>query len=276
MHITSRLSLLALAALGPASAQTCAAGSYRCSSASGQGALFYQCDVGGTEVQKTCAPGTVCYTQGSTILCSYPVTGAVQPASAGLAVGAACSFASPYDEYMCPGDNAQHDYYLRCLSGNYVSFPCPPGTACVKNEGQNMFCGWKSQAGGSGAAAASSAVLPSVPPVQVSAGGSVGGPSSDSSIESSTGSSVESSMGVSIELSASIGIGGASSAVFETSTSIGMPWDETTTASSSSESSPTSGSSLSESSSSSSSTHGLFSDEPPLFPTTSSGFLISM
>ncbi|KAJ1724113.1 hypothetical protein LPJ53_001575 [Coemansia erecta] len=284
MHITSRLSLLALVALGPASAQTCSAGSYRCSAPSGQGTLFYQCDAGGTEVQKTCAPGTVCYSQGSTILCSYPVnTGAVQPASSSLTVGATCNFVSPYDEYMCPGANAQHDYYLRCLSGNYVSFPCPPGTACIKNEGQNMFCGWKGQAAvGSGEVAASSAVPPSMPPVEVSTGGSAGPP---------TGWSVESSTG-SVELSVSVSIGGASSALFETSTAIGLPWDESTTASSSStdssssetllssESALSSSSELSDSSSgssdSSSSTHGLFSEEPPLFPTTSSGFLISM
>ncbi|KAJ2400772.1 hypothetical protein GGF41_007851, partial [Coemansia sp. RSA 2531] len=100
---------------------TCSPGAYRCGSPSGQGTTFYQCDIGGIEVQKTCAPGTVCYTQGSTILCGFPVNTANQltPASNSLTVGAQCNFVSPYDEYMCPGPSGQYDYFLRCLSGNY-------------------------------------------------------------------------------------------------------------------------------------------------------------
>ncbi|KAJ2628672.1 hypothetical protein H4R22_003758 [Coemansia sp. RSA 1290] len=95
----------------------------------------------------TCAPGTVCFAQGNTILCSYPVDTANQPppASGSLVAGAQCSFVSPFDEYMCPGANGQHDYYLRCLSSTFVHFACPPGTVCVKNEGQNMFCGLRGQ-----------------------------------------------------------------------------------------------------------------------------------
>ncbi|KAJ2780666.1 hypothetical protein GGI15_003457 [Coemansia interrupta] len=151
-----------------------------------------------------------------------------------------------------------------------------------------MFCGWKGQAGAGSEVVASSAVLPSIPPVDVSAGGTVG-PLASSSASSSASASASASASGSLELSVSVGIGGASSAIFETSTSFGLPWDETTSASPSSTESALSPSSsdsslltestdLSSSSStdSPSSSHGLFSEEPPLFPTTSSGFLISM
>ncbi|KAJ1771180.1 hypothetical protein IW138_004690 [Coemansia sp. RSA 986] len=135
----------------------CNPGAYRCHDAIGKGAAFLQCDASGTEVLKSCAPGTVCYAQGSdSILCSYPVDTAngPPPASGSLVAGAQCNFMSPLDEYMCPGSNGQHNYYLRCLSGTFVHFPCPPGTACHKTEGQNMFCG---QWDGAIAAGASSA-----------------------------------------------------------------------------------------------------------------------
>ncbi|KAJ2843988.1 hypothetical protein GGI22_007029, partial [Coemansia erecta] len=74
------------------------------------------------------------------------------PASGSLVAGAQCSSASPFDEYMCPGPNGQYSYYLRCLSGTFVHFPCPPGTACHKTEGQNMVCS-QSAAGAGGSAA---------------------------------------------------------------------------------------------------------------------------
>ncbi|KAJ2450784.1 hypothetical protein GGF42_004408 [Coemansia sp. RSA 2424] len=145
----------------------CAPGSYRCGAPSGQGTAFYQCNIGGIEVQKTCAPGTVCYTQGSTILCGFAVNTAnqLEPASNSLTVGAQCNFVSPYDEYMCPGASGQYDYFLRCLAGNYVHFACPPGTACVKNEGQNMYCGFRSQPADTNASNATSVapVPPSIP-----------------------------------------------------------------------------------------------------------------
>ncbi|KAJ1831669.1 hypothetical protein LPJ63_004121 [Coemansia sp. RSA 2711] len=100
-----------------------------------------------TTTGESCTPGTVCFSQGSTILCSYPVNTANQPppASGSLVAGAQCNFVSPFDEYMCPGANGQHDYFLRCLSGTFVNFACPPGTACFKNDGQNMYCGMRGQ-----------------------------------------------------------------------------------------------------------------------------------
>ncbi|KAJ2596631.1 hypothetical protein GGF39_003363 [Coemansia sp. RSA 1721] len=230
--------------------------------------MFYQCDVGGTEVQKTCAPGTVCYSQGNTILCSYPVntSGSQQPANEQLAAGASCSFSSPYDEYACPGPNGQYDYYLRCLSGNYVHFPCAPGTACIKNPGQNMFCGWKGQ-GGSPDVAAANATLPAIP--------------------SSSSSSSSFAVPVVPPMSFSDGIGGTispSTAAIESSTTTTSPfvWDETTS-SVFSESSTESGfgtSTESESapflSSTSSSSSGFFGEESSSVSSSSSGFLISM
>ncbi|KAJ2559877.1 hypothetical protein EV175_000111 [Coemansia sp. RSA 1933] len=122
----------------------CTPGTYRCHGPGGKSAAFLQCDVNRAEILMSCAPGTVCYAQGTdSILCSYPVdmASAPPPASDSLVSGAQCSALSPFDEYMCPGSNGQHNYYLRCLSGTYVHFPCPPGTTCHKTEGQNMFCG---------------------------------------------------------------------------------------------------------------------------------------
>ncbi|KAJ2076074.1 hypothetical protein GGH13_000151 [Coemansia sp. S155-1] len=194
---------------------TCSPGAYRCGSPSGQGTLFYQCDIGGIEVQKTCAPGTVCYTQGSTILCGFPVNTANQltPASNSLTVGAQCNFVSPYDEYMCPGASGQYDYFLRCLSGNYVHFACPPGTACVKNEGQNMYCGFRSQPADINAANATSAApIPPTVPTESS--------SSSESLSSSTSESSLSSSSESLSLTSSAF--GASSAVTVSGTSIDL------------------------------------------------------
>ncbi|KAJ2140212.1 hypothetical protein IW136_002683 [Coemansia sp. RSA 678] len=141
------LAIIAAARIGSVNGQSCTPGAYRCSSPSGKGTAFLQCDAGGTEIQQSCAPGTVCFTQGSTILCSYPVDTSSQPPPANnqLTAGSQCSSVSPFDEYMCPGANGQHNYFLRCLSGTFVHFACPPGTACIKNEGQNMVCGWPSQ-----------------------------------------------------------------------------------------------------------------------------------
>ncbi|KAJ2768371.1 hypothetical protein IWQ56_002962 [Coemansia nantahalensis] len=150
-----RLALAALVALrlAGASAQACSPGSYRCSAASGQGAGFLQCDVGGSEVQKTCGPGTVCYTTGSTILCNYPPANASPPASSGSpVVGGQCSVGAPADEYVCPGPSGEYDFFLRCLSGTYVYFACAPGTVCVKNDGQAMFCGMRGYNYGAGSA----------------------------------------------------------------------------------------------------------------------------
>ncbi|KAJ2308318.1 hypothetical protein IWW55_000512 [Coemansia sp. RSA 2706] len=138
---------IAAARVATTTGESCTPGAYRCSSPSGQGTSFLQCDAGGNEIQQSCAPGTVCFSQGSTILCSYPVNTANQPppASGSLVAGAQCNFVSPFDEYMCPGANGQHDYFLRCLSGTFVNFACPPGTACFKNDGQNMYCGMRGQ-----------------------------------------------------------------------------------------------------------------------------------
>ncbi|KAJ1645535.1 hypothetical protein J3B02_000007 [Coemansia erecta] len=252
-----------------ANAQTCSAGSYRCGLPSGQGAVFYQCDVGGTEVQKTCAPGTVCYSQGNTILCSYPVntSGSQQPASDQLAAGAPCSFSSPFDEYTCPGPSGQYDYYLRCLSGNFVHFPCPPGTACIKNQGQNMFCGWKGQAGSSDVPAASAANA-TFPAISIIASSSI-------AFEVPSMPPMASSDEFSITSASS------SEATEDISTS-SLLWGETTSTDSGfgigSESATalTSLSSLASSSAFSSSLGGLWSDDPFVSPSSSSGFLISM
>ncbi|KAJ2056770.1 hypothetical protein GGI17_006018 [Coemansia sp. S146] len=193
---------------------TCTPGAYRCGSPSGQGTTFYQCDIGSVEVQKTCAPGTVCYTQGSTILCGFAVNTANQltPASNSLTVGAQCNFVSPYDEYMCPGPSGQYDYFLRCLAGNYVHFACPPGTACVKHEGQNMYCGFRSQPVDINAANATSAapVPPTVPTAPSSASESLSSSTSESLSLASTSpifsaSSAGTVPGTSADLSISLG-----------------------------------------------------------------------
>ncbi|KAJ2084011.1 hypothetical protein H4R24_000359 [Coemansia sp. RSA 988] len=202
--------LVALYATSNVNGQSCNAGSYRCGSPSGQGTEFLQCDAGGNEVQKTCAPGTVCFTQGDSILCSYPVSIENQPppASNSLVAGAQCSFVSSFDEYMCPGPSGQHEYYLRCLSGSFVHFPCPPGTVCMKSEGQNMYCGFRGQ---------SYPDIPadnSTPPYQTSGSASdapttspeidIGGATSELSLSVDIG-------GATSELSLSVDIGGATS-----------------------------------------------------------------
>ncbi|KAI8319267.1 hypothetical protein GQ54DRAFT_43938 [Martensiomyces pterosporus] len=229
VSVSSLVSCLAAAVAG----DSCVAGSYRCASASGQGSVFYQCDVGGVEVQKSCAPGTVCYTQGSSILCGFPVSTANQlaPENSSLTAGAQCSYASPFDEYVCPGANGQYDYFLRCLSGTFVHFACPPGTACVKNPGQNMFCGWKSQANGS---------KPNVPSAAAN-------PTSPATLSSTSLLPDTSALPSSLISEFSSAEGSAS----------GTPATSTT---------PASESGASEGTSSSSSRHGLFDNLPPLFP----------
>ncbi|KAJ2391272.1 hypothetical protein GGI23_005449 [Coemansia sp. RSA 2559] len=167
----NRVCVLAMAYMGYAVAHNgphstnCTPGAYRCHGPGGQSAAFLQCDASGSEVLKACAPGTVCYAEGTdSILCSFPVNTAngPPPASGSLVAGAQCSSASPFDEYMCPGPNGQYSYYLRCLSGTFVHFPCPPGTACHKTEGQNMVCS-QSAAGAGGSAGASSMGVPEPP-----------------------------------------------------------------------------------------------------------------
>ncbi|KAJ1794118.1 hypothetical protein LPJ59_004602 [Coemansia sp. RSA 2399] len=156
----SRVCVLAIAYVGYAVAHNgphstnCTPGAYRCHGAGGQSAAFLQCDASGSEVLKSCAPGTVCYAEGKdSILCSYPVNTAngPPPASGSLVSGAQCNVVSPFDEYMCPGPNGQHNYYLRCLSGTFIHFPCPPGTTCHKTEGQSMVCGLPAAGAGGGA-----------------------------------------------------------------------------------------------------------------------------
>ncbi|KAJ2848447.1 hypothetical protein IWW36_003289, partial [Coemansia brasiliensis] len=238
----------------------------------------------------TCAPGTVCFAQGNTILCSYPVDTANQPppASGSLVAGAQCSFASPFDEYMCPGANGQHDYYLRCLSGTFVHFACPPGTVCIKNEGQNMFCGMRGQnyAGAaatentlSTASAETSEKSESSPVIDI--GGStsdagwpdidIGGFTSEDSTPAIDigGSTSETKLAIDVgestsETDSEIDVGGSASELslnidIEASTSensvivdIGASVNEGTNTN-----------------------HGLFDDLPPLFPDTSSGMVHS-
>ncbi|KAI9499900.1 hypothetical protein BX070DRAFT_231129 [Coemansia spiralis] len=213
-------------------AHACTPGAYRCGAPSGQGAAFFQCDAGGIDIQKTCAPGTVCYTQGDSILSGPP------PANSSLVAGAQCSFASPFDEYMCPGPNGQHGYYLRCLSGTYVHFPCAPGTTCHKDEGQNMYCGLGGENNAASPASnievgSSSAVLPAP-----------GGTISEPSIPTTT-------------TTTEIEIGGTS-----------FSWPGSTISEDTSNSSSNIGSS--------SSHGGLFDDFPPLSTETTGSVVMSM
>ncbi|KAJ2656619.1 hypothetical protein IWW48_004929 [Coemansia sp. RSA 1200] len=240
----TRIGLLAITCVGCVAGHNvltsaCTPGAYRCGAASGKGTTFFQCDGGGTEVEKSCAPGTVCYAQGgNSILCSYPVDTASgpAPASEALVAGAQCSFASPFDEYMCPGANGQHGYYLRCLSGTYVHFPCAPGTACHKSEGQNMFCGqW-----------AGNAAAPSVPPAGSEATGvssiempALSSQSYSSSLELAT--STSSSLSLDVDIGAGIGL--TSTGLFDITGTYDIV-----------------------SSGSSSHVGGMFDDYPPLFP----------
>ncbi|KAJ2276105.1 hypothetical protein GGH14_003637 [Coemansia sp. RSA 370] len=270
------LAIIAAARIGSVSGQSCTPGAYRCSSPSGKGTAFLQCDAGGTEIQQSCAPGTVCFTQGSTILCSYPVDTSSQPppAKTQLTAGSQCSFVSPFDEYMCPGANGQHNYFLRCLSGTFVHFACPPGTACIKNEGQNMVCGWPSQ--GSVAPASipdntspvigtSDSATTSLLVIDIGATTSkrlpdivIGGSISESSSEVDVGGSTS-------EALPGIDIGGS-----ETELSLDTDIDAWPSSSSATLDSDTS---IEESTSS---TLGLSDDLPPLFPTTSSDIVLSL
>ncbi|KAJ2354222.1 hypothetical protein IWW50_001175 [Coemansia erecta] len=182
---------------------------------------------------------------------------------------------------MCPGANGQHDYFLRCLSGTFVHFACPPGTACIKNEGQNMFCGWPSK-GAAGPAPNTDNTSPTIDSGESTGKSSsvidIGGSASESSpVIDVGGSTSESSPVIDIggstsETSPVIDIGGSTSETSPDidiggSTSDGLP--DITTGGETSEGLPDIdiGSSAEEDTSS---THGLFDDLPPLFPSTSS------
>ncbi|KAJ2809506.1 hypothetical protein H4R20_000007 [Coemansia guatemalensis] len=166
------------------------------------------------------------------------------PASNSLVAGAQCSFVSPFDEYMCPGPSGQHDYYLRCLSGSFVHFACPPGTVCIKSEGQNMYCGMRGQ---------SYPEIPvdnSVPPNQAS-GSASAAPLSSPEIDIGGGTTSELSLSVDIGASTS-----DNSLIVDIGASAIQASDITEP---------------SASTDSEESTHGLFDNIPPLFPETSSG-----
>ncbi|KAJ2499067.1 hypothetical protein GGH96_003800 [Coemansia sp. RSA 1972] len=270
------LTIIAAARIGSVNGQSCTPGAYRCSSPSGKGTAFLQCDAGGTEIQKSCAPGTVCFTQGNTILCSYPVDTSSQPppANSQLTAGSQCSFVSPFDEYMCPGANGQHDYFLRCLSGTFVHFACPPGTACIKNEGQNMVCGWPNQ----GPAVPASIPASTSPVIGTSESATtssliidIGATTSKWLPDIDIGGSIsESSLAIDIGESTSksspdIDIGGS-----ETESSLNTNVDAWPSSSSATFDSDIS---IEESTSS---TLSLTDDLPPLFPTTSSDIMSSM
>ncbi|ORX72468.1 hypothetical protein DL89DRAFT_113438 [Linderina pennispora] len=99
------ITITALLSLAYTGTSACVSGTYRCAQKSGLAAQFLQC-ANGSEISMMCGPGTVCYSQGNSIMCGFPVDTASEPATdKGLVAGAQCQALSPWDEYVCPGES---------------------------------------------------------------------------------------------------------------------------------------------------------------------------